>query len=45
MQVLFETLEDVVCLFLLLCIERYGKLEGKVALLDGSLGYHLGVLS
>ena len=44
MQVLFETLEYMVSLFLLLCIEGYGELERQVALLDGSFGNHLGVL-
>lgn len=44
MQVLFETLEYVISLFLLLCIEGYGELERQVALLDGPLSNHLGVL-
>lgn len=44
MQVLLETLNDLVRLFLLLSIEGYGKLERKVALFDSSLGDHLGVL-
>lgn len=44
MQVLFETLDYMVSLFLLFCIERYGELERQVALLDSPLSNHFGIL-